>query len=84
MINCPSRKAPRGLIFPSSAILTAWEITWVYGDTKSLGANGIFAAFLAANIEQKLETKLAVNMGFQGESLENIFYSSLTGFMYSC
>lgn len=67
MISCPSGKAPRGLIFTSSAVLTAWEITWVYGDTKSLGANGIFAAFLAANIEQELKTKLSINMGFQGD-----------------
>lgn len=67
MISCPSRKAPRGLIFSSSAILTAWEITWVYGDTKSLGANRIFAAFLTANIEQELKTKLPVNMAFQGD-----------------
>lgn len=52
---CPSRKAPRGLIFPSSAFLNAWDITWVYGDTKSPGANGIFTAFLAANIEQELK-----------------------------
>lgn len=84
VISVPSRKAPRGLIFPSSAILTAWEITWVYGETKSLSANGIFAAFLAANREQELKTKLPINMGFQGESLEKIFYSSLTRFMYSC
>lgn len=70
MISCPSRKAPRGLIFTSSSVLTAWEITWIYGDTKSLGANGIFAAFLAANIEQELKTKLPINMGFQGDYLD--------------
>lgn len=84
VISCLSGKAPSGLMLSNSALLTTWEIAWVYGDTKRLGANGIFATFLAVNVEQELKTKLAINMCSHGESLENIFYSSLNRFMYSC
>lgn len=84
VISCPSGKAPRGLILPNSAVLTTWEIACVHGDTKRLGANGISATFLAVNIEQELKMKLAINMRSHGDSLENVFYSSLNRFMYSC
>ena len=84
VISCTSGKAPRGLVLPNSVVLTAWEIAWLYGDTKRPCANGIFATFLAVNTERELEMKLTINMCSHGDYLENIFYSSLNRFMYSC
>lgn len=38
---------------------------------------GFLLLFLAVNIEQELKRKLAINMRSHGNSLENIFYSTL-------
>lgn len=78
VISRPYGKAYRGLSLSNSAALTTWEIAWVLGDTKSLGANVIFAIFWL------LVQKLAINMHSHGNSSGNIFLSSLNRFMYSC
>lgn len=71
-------KLIEALSLPNSAALTTWEIAWVAGDTKSLGANMIFAIFWL------LIQKLAINMHSPGNSSGNKFLSSLNRFMYSC
>lgn len=38
---------------------------------------GFLLLFLAVNVEQELKMKLAINMHSCGNSLENIFYSTL-------